>query len=289
MTTRSEDFAGLSVALTTPFKDGHVDYDRLAEQVEFQVAAGTTCVVPVGTTGESPTLSHEEHDQVIAQVVRVASGRIKVMAGTGSNSTDEALRLTKAAEHSGADAALVVAPYYNKPTQEGMYRHFTAVAEAVQSSLAGSEYDADARLLWFGPAEVPIVGKGTVVVVTAGTADLPVAYEAVGVARRFGNKVELLVDVGVAGVHRLLASVEQLRSARVLIVVAGMEGALPSVVGGLVDKPVIAVPTSVGYGAAFDGLAALLGMLTSCSSNVAVVNIDNGFGAANVATLINRL
>ena len=164
-----------------------------------------------------------------------------------------------------------------------------AVAEAVQSSLAGSEYDADARLLWFGPAEVPIVGKGTVVVVTAGTADLPVAYEAVGVARRFGNKVELLVDVGVAGVHRLLASVEQLRSARVLIVVAGMEGALPSVVGGLVDKPVIAVPTSVGYGAAFDGLAALLGMLTSCSSNVAVVNIDNGFGAANVATLINRL
>ncbi len=131
MTTRSEDFAGLSVALTTPFKDGHVDYDRLAEQVEFQVTAGTTCVVPVGTTGESPTLSHEEHDQVIAQVVRVASGRIKVMAGTGSNSTDEALRLTKAAEHSGADAALVVAPYYNKPTQEGMYRHFTALAKAV--------------------------------------------------------------------------------------------------------------------------------------------------------------
>ncbi|MFP6658780.1 MAG: 4-hydroxy-tetrahydrodipicolinate synthase [Pirellulales bacterium] len=131
MTTRSEDFAGLSVALTTPFKDGHVDYDRLAEQVEFQIAAGTTCVVPVGTTGESPTLSHEEHDQVIAQVVRVASGRIKVMAGTGSNSTDEALRLTKAAEHSGADAALVVAPYYNKPTQEGMYRHFTTLAEAV--------------------------------------------------------------------------------------------------------------------------------------------------------------
>jgi len=163
------------------------------------------------------------------------------------------------------------------------------VAEAVQAGLSGSEYDAEGRLLWFGPAEVPVVGKGTVVVVTAGTADLPVAHEAVGVARRFGNKVELLADVGVAGVHRLLASVEQLRSARVLIVVAGMEGALPSVVGGLVDKPVIAVPTSVGYGASFDGLAALLGMLTSCSSNVTVVNIDNGFGAANVATLINRL
>jgi len=163
------------------------------------------------------------------------------------------------------------------------------IAESVQRLLPGSEYDAAGRLLWFGPAEVPVVGKGTIAVVTAGTADLPVAYEALGVARRFGNKVELLADVGVAGVHRLLASVEVLRSARVLIVVAGMEGALPSVVGGLVDKPVIAVPTSVGYGASFGGIAALLGMLTSCSSNVTVVNIDNGFGAANVATLINRL
>src|SRR5262249_6163227 len=109
------------------------------------------------------------------------------------------------------------------------------------------------------------------------------------VARYFGNKVEQLVDVGVAGLHRLLAASEVLRSARVLIVVAGMEGALPSVVGGLVDKPVIAVPTSVGYGASFGGVAALLGMLTSCASNVCVVNIDNGFGAAYVATLINRL
>ncbi len=134
-----------------------------------------------------------------------------------------------------------------------------------------------------------IAGKGTVVVVTAGTADLPVAAEAAGAARRFGNKVELLQDVGVAGLHRLLASNETLRAARVLIVVAGMEGALPSVVGGLVDKPVIGVPTSAGYGAAFGGVAALLGMLTSCASNVTVVNIDNGFGAAYVATLINRL
>ena len=108
-------------------------------------------------------------------------------------------------------------------------------------------------------------------------------------AQRFGNKVEVLKDVGVAGIHRLLASQETLRSARVLIVVAGMEGALPSVVGGLVDKPVIAVPTSIGYGVAQGGLAALMGMLTSCASNVTVVNIDNGFGAAYVATLINRL
>jgi hypothetical protein len=162
------------------------------------------------------------------------------------------------------------------------------IAEAVSQRMSGN-YEPESRLLWFGPAEVPVIGKGTIAVVTAGTADLPVANEAAGVARRFGNKVELLGDVGVAGVHRLLASVDVLRSARVLIVVAGMEGALPSVVGGLVDKPVIAVPTSVGYGASFGGVAALLGMLTSCSSNVTVVNIDNGFGAANVATLINRL
>jgi NCAIR mutase (PurE)-related protein len=164
-----------------------------------------------------------------------------------------------------------------------------ALAAALDERLAGGDYDPQARLLWFGPAEVAVLGKGTVAVVCAGTADLPVAAEAAGVARRFGNKVELLVDVGVAGLHRLLASNEVLRAARVLVVAAGMEGALPSVVGGLVDKPVIAVPTSVGYGAAFGGLTALLGMLTSCAANVCVVNIDNGFGAAYVATLINRL
>jgi NCAIR mutase (PurE)-related protein len=159
----------------------------------------------------------------------------------------------------------------------------------LRERLPEGDYDEPARLFWLGPAEVPIVGHGTIAVVTAGTADLPVAREAIGVARRFGNKVESLFDVGVAGIHRLLASAETLRSARVVIAVAGMEGALPSVVGGLVDRPVIAVPTSVGYGASFGGLAALLGMLTSCASNVSVVNIDNGFGAAYVATLINRL
>jgi NCAIR mutase (PurE)-related protein len=163
------------------------------------------------------------------------------------------------------------------------------VAARVQGELADGNYESVGRTLWFGPSEVPIVGKGTIAVVSAGTADLPVATEAVTVARCFGNEIELLADVGVAGIHRLLAVHEQLRSARVLIVVAGMEGALPSVVGGMVDKPVIAVPTSVGYGAAFGGVAALLGMLTSCASNVTVVNIDNGFGAAYVATLINRL
>jgi NCAIR mutase (PurE)-related protein len=162
-------------------------------------------------------------------------------------------------------------------------------ASAVLAELPSGEHDEVARLLWFGPAEPPLVGKGTIAVVSAGTADLPVAAEAAGVARRFGNKVEMLGDVGVAGLHRLLANHELLRSASVLIVLAGMEGALPSVVGGLVDKPVIAVPTSVGYGAALGGITALLGMLTSCASNVSVVNIDNGFGAAHVATLINRL
>ncbi len=132
MTTRAEEFAGLSVALTTPFRDGEVDYETLQAQVEFQVEAGTTCVCPVGTTGECPTLSHEEHERVIQAVVEAAAGRIKVMPGTGSNSTREALRLTRWAAEKGADAALVVAPYYNKPTQEGFLAHFQALADAVE-------------------------------------------------------------------------------------------------------------------------------------------------------------
>ena len=132
-------------------------------------------------------------------------------------------------------------------------------------------------------------GKGTIAVVSAGTSDIPVAEEAVVTAEVMGNDVEHLYDVGVAGIHRLLANRGTLTRARVVIVCAGMEGALPSVVGGLVGVPVIAVPTSVGYGAAFHGVAALLGMMNSCASNVSVVNIDNGFGAGYVASLINRL
>jgi NCAIR mutase (PurE)-related protein len=131
-------------------------------------------------------------------------------------------------------------------------------------------------------------GTGTIMVVTAGTSDIPVAEEAALTAEAMGNRVERVWDAGVAGVHRILAERERLRAARVVIVAAGMEGALPSVVGGLVAAPVIAVPTSVGYGASFGGLAALLGMLNSCASNVTVVNIDNGFGAGFVAGLINR-
>ena len=133
------------------------------------------------------------------------------------------------------------------------------------------------------------LGKGTIVIVSAGTSDTPVAEEAAVTAEIMGNSVERIFDVGVAGLHRLLTHRETLQHARVLIVCAGMEGALPSVVGGLVGVPVIAVPTSVGYGASFGGLTALLAMLNSCASNVSVVNIDNGFGAAYVASLINRL
>lgn len=130
MATKGEAFAGLSVAITTPFAASGIDYEALREQVEFQIAAGTTCLCPVGTTGECPTLSHDEHERVIASVVEFAAGRIKVMAGTGSNSTSEALRLTRFAEKHGADAALVVAPYYNKPTQQGFYEHYKALAES---------------------------------------------------------------------------------------------------------------------------------------------------------------
>jgi NCAIR mutase (PurE)-related protein len=133
------------------------------------------------------------------------------------------------------------------------------------------------------------LGKGTIGIISAGTSDIPVAEEAAVTADVMGNDITRLFDVGVAGLHRLLSHSEELRRARVLVVCAGMEGALPSVVGGLVGVPVIAVPTSVGYGAAFGGIAALLGMINSCASNVSVVNIDNGFGAAYVASLINRL
>lgn len=133
------------------------------------------------------------------------------------------------------------------------------------------------------------IGKGTIAVVSAGTSDVPIAEEAAVTAEIMGNQVQRLYDVGVAGIHRLLAYRHSLTEARVVIVCAGMEGALPSVVGGLVRVPVIAVPTSIGYGAAFKGLAALLGMMNSCASNVTVVNIDNGFGAGYVASVINRL
>lgn len=159
---------------------------------------------------------------------------------------------------------------------------------AVRKTVRGAEYRELARAIVL-QRDHKKYGKGTIAVVSAGTSDIPVAEEAVATAEVMGNDVEHLYDVGVAGIHRLLANRGTLTRARVIIVCAGMEGALPSVVGGLVGVPVIAVPTSVGYGAAFKGVAALLGMMNSCASNVSVVNIDNGFGAGYVAALINRL
>lgn len=162
-------------------------------------------------------------------------------------------------------------------------------AREVAALLPALRYYTDARIGTVGEPSSPSGAQGTLLVVSAGTADLPVAEEAAVTAELMGNRVERLSDVGVAGLHRLLASLEQIQAATVLIVVAGMEGALPSVIGGLVDRPVIAVPTSIGYGASFNGLAALLAMLNSCAAGITVVNIDNGFGAAAAATLMNRL
>ena len=159
---------------------------------------------------------------------------------------------------------------------------------AVQKDVARAEFRELARCIVLRQ-DRKRYGKGTIAVVSAGTGDIPVAEEAVVTAEVMGNDVEHLYDVGVAGLHRLLAHRAALTRARVVIVCAGMEGALPSVVGGLLRVPVIAVPTSIGYGASFEGLAALLGMLNSCASNVSVVNIDNGFGAGYVASMINRL
>jgi NCAIR mutase (PurE)-related protein len=162
-------------------------------------------------------------------------------------------------------------------------------AERIIKTIPVLEYHSVPKMLTFTPHEITTVGKGVIMVISAGTSDMPVAEEAAVTARMMGNQVETLYDVGVAGIHRLVGQMEKLDQARVFIVVAGMEGALPSVVGGLVSKPVIAVPTSIGYGAHFGGIAALLGMLNSCASGVAVVNIDNGFGAGFVGSLINRL
>jgi NCAIR mutase (PurE)-related protein len=160
--------------------------------------------------------------------------------------------------------------------------------EAVSAAEQRATYHEAARAITLEQTKAP-AGKGTVCVVCAGTSDLPVAEEAAITTRLMGNTTELIADVGVAGIHRLLAQKQSLQSARVLIVCAGMEGALPTVVAGLVQAPVLAVPTSVGYGASFGGVAALLGMLNTCSPNVCVVNIDNGFGAACIASLINHL
>ena len=161
-------------------------------------------------------------------------------------------------------------------------------AEKIQESFSKAVYYEKSRTMTLIRKNPKPTGKGTILIISAGTSDIPVAEEAAMTARFMGNKVETIFDVGVSGLHRILSHGKSLRKATVIIVVAGMEGALPSVVGGLVDCPVIAVPTSVGYGSSFEGLSALLTMLNSCSSGVSVVNIDNGFSAAVTATLINK-
>jgi NCAIR mutase (PurE)-related protein len=163
-----------------------------------------------------------------------------------------------------------------------------AKAEKILSRFPAARYHSNAAMITFEKVPVDVIGKKTILVISAGTSDIPVAEEACITAETMGNRVESVFDVGVAGIHRLLGHMSQIESAGVLVVVAGMEGALPSVVAGLVDKPVIAVPTSVGYGVSLGGLTALFAMLNSCASNVAVVNIDNGFGAGYMAAIINR-
>ena len=201
------------------------------------------------------------------------SGMPEVIFGKGKTPSQTAEIFERLADHGGN----VLATRANK-TQ------FAAVKEKVRDA----EYRESARVIILR-RDLQVYGKGTIAVVSAGTSDMSVAEEALVTAEMMGNTVEHFYDVGVAGIHRLLANREALTKARVVIVCAGMEGALPSVVGGLVGVPVIAVPTSVGYGASFKGLTALLGMLNSCASNVSVVNIDNGFGAGYVASIINRL
>jgi pyridinium-3,5-biscarboxylic acid mononucleotide synthase len=192
--------------------------------------------------------------------------------------------LGKTAEHVVAIAAKLLSHDQNLL----ITRATPTMAEHVAKELPGGEYFpmSGAIRFWRNRA---VQGKGKIAVVCAGTSDIPVAEEAQVTAEVMGNEVDSIHDIGVAGIHRLIGNSERLAASRVIIVCAGMEGALPSAVGGMVSVPVIAVPTSVGYGASFNGLAALLGMLNSCASNVTVVNIDNGFGAGYVASLINRL
>lgn len=203
---------------------------------------------------------------------RLRVGMPEVIFGQGKTPAQVAGIFWRLAEHGG-----------NVLTTRANEEQF----KAVKKKIGKAEYHESARAITL-QRDRKNYGKGMIAVVSAGTSDIPVAEEAVVTAEIMGNKVERFYDVGVAGIHRLLAHRRALTEARVVIVCAGMEGALPSVVGGLVGVPVIAVPTGVGYGAAFHGLAALLGMMNSCASNVSVVNIDNGFGAGYVASLINR-
>ncbi len=190
----------------------------------------------------------------------------------------------KTPAHIAAIAARIVARGHSLLVTRTTDEAYAAVAAEVPAAA----FHPEARAITLRQEDIA-PGRGVILVAAAGTADLPVAEEAVVTAEIMGNQVERLYDVGVAGLHRLLSAHDRLTAARVIIVAAGMEGALPSVIGGLVNVPIIAVPTSVGYGTSFGGIAALLGMLNSCAGGISVVNIDNGFGAATIASLINHL
>jgi hypothetical protein len=242
-------------ALLDQVKAGHTSVDGALEALR---------TLPFRDLDGVATVDHHRH---------LRQGFPEVVFGEGKTATQIAAIMAELERAGGNVLATRVAP---------------DKAAAVRAQLPQVRYDAAARLLVIEAAPFADRGRGTVLVVSAGTADAPVAAEAAATARLMGNTVEEIVDVGVAGVHRTLAKVDRLRAAEVIIVIAGMEGALPTLIGGLVDRPIIAVPTSVGYGASYGGLAALLGMMTSCAAGVTVVNIDNGFGAAYAAALINR-
>ena len=205
---------------------------------------------------------------------KVLQGNAEVIYGAGKTA-EQIIGIMTRLQESGEPRVLIT-------------RLSPEAAEAVSGRFPALRYDASARLAVFGELPSP-GGIGTVLVLTAGTSDIPVAQEAALTAEFFGNRVKRVYDAGVAGLHRLLAHLEDIASASVIVAIAGMEGALPSVVGGLADCPVIAVPTSVGYGASFGGAAALLSMLNSCAAGVSVVNIDNGFGAGLLAGRINHM
>lgn len=212
--------------------------------------------------------AHVDHHRAIRQ------GMPEVIFGEGKSAA-QIIAVARAMRKAGSDVLVT--------------RIDEAKGKAIRKQFQDAVLHLKARCAVIRSLEPAPVGKGTVLVITAGTSDVPVAEEAAITAEFMGNRVERLFDVGVAGIHRLLMQKKVLTGARVIVVVAGMEGALASVVGGLTDKPVIAVPTSIGYGASFGGIAALLGMLNSCAPTVAVVNIDNGFGAGVYASVINRL
>jgi len=237
-----------------------------------RVAAGT---LPVeGAISELRVLPFKSLGYANADVHRkLRTGYAEVVFGPGKTAEQIAEILSQLGQHGGTVFASRVEP---------------DVAAQVLQRLPAAEYLAVPRLVVLGSRTVPDRGRGTIAVLTAGTSDIPVAEEAAITAELDGNRVERIFDVGVAGLHRLLARREQVEAAEVLVVVAGMDGVLPTVTAGLFSRPVIAVPTSIGYGASFGGVAGLLTMLNACASGVSVVNIDNGFGAGRLASMINR-